>query len=76
MLVLSRQRDETVSIKVPGHDPIFVTVVDIRGDRVRIGFDAPRSIQINRIEVAKAANVGPDANPAEYESSIFEKRKA
>lgn len=38
MLVLSRQRDETIMIG----DDIEVTVVDIRGDKVRLGINAPR----------------------------------
>ena len=40
MLVLSRQRDETIMIG----DDIEITVVDIRGDKVRLGITAPTSI--------------------------------
>ena len=47
MLVLSRQRDETVMIA----DDIEVTVVDIRGDKVRLGITAPREIPVHRKEV-------------------------
>lgn len=47
MLVLSRQRDECVLIG----DNIRVIVVDIRGDKVRLGFDAPGDVQIHREEV-------------------------
>ncbi len=50
MLVLSRQRDETIMIG----DDIEITVVDIRGDKVRIGITAPRSIQVHRKEVYDA----------------------
>lgn len=50
MLVLSRQRDETIMIG----DDIEITVVDIRGDRVRLGIDAPRDIQVHRKEVYEA----------------------
>jgi len=50
MLVLSRQRDETIMIG----DEIEITVVDIRGDKVRIGITAPRSIQVHRKEVYDA----------------------
>ena len=47
MLVLSRQRDEAVLIG----DDIIVRVVDIRGDKVRLGFDAPKDVKIHREEV-------------------------
>ncbi|MBX3408689.1 MAG: carbon storage regulator CsrA [Phycisphaeraceae bacterium] len=47
MLVLSRQRDETIMIG----DDIEVTVVDIRGDKVRLGINAPTKIAVHRKEV-------------------------
>jgi carbon storage regulator len=47
MLVLSRQRDETIIIG----DNIEVTVVDIRGDKVRLGITAPKDISVHRKEV-------------------------
>ena len=50
MLVLSRQRDETIMIG----DDVEITVVDIRGDKVRIGINAPRHIQVHRKEVYDA----------------------
>jgi len=50
MLVLSRQRDETIMIG----DEIEITVVDIRGDKVRLGINAPRSVQVHRKEVYEA----------------------
>lgn len=50
MLVLSRQRDETIMIG----DDVEVTVVDIRGDKVRLGISAPREIQVHRKEVYDA----------------------
>ena len=50
MLVLSRQRDETIMIG----DDIEITVVDIRGDKVRLGINAPRSVQVHRKEVYEA----------------------
>src|SRR3569623_2294686 len=50
MLVLSRQRDETIMIG----DDIEVTVVDIRGDKVRLGITAPREISVHRKEVYAA----------------------
>jgi carbon storage regulator len=50
MLVLSRQRDEVLII---GED-IEVRVVDIRGDKVRLGITAPREIPVHRKEVKDA----------------------
>jgi len=50
MLVLSRQRDETIMIG----DEVEITVVDIRGDKVRLGINAPRTIQVHRKEVYEA----------------------
>lgn len=50
MLVLSRQRDETIMIG----DDIELTVVDIRGDKVRIGIKAPARVAVHRKEVYEA----------------------
>ena len=66
MLVLSRQRDETIMIG----DEIEVTVVDIRGDKVRIGINAPKSVSVHRKEVYEAIQrenrqAAAQANPQE-----------
>jgi carbon storage regulator len=50
MLVLSRQRDESIIIG----DNIVVTVVDIRGEKVRLGIQAPQEIPVHRREVYEA----------------------
>ena len=50
MLVLSRQRDQSIIIG----DNIVITVVDIRGDKVRLGIDAPTEIPVHRREVYEA----------------------
>lgn len=50
MLVLSRQRDESIIIG----DNVQVTVVDIRGDKVRLGIVAPPEISVHRKEVYEA----------------------
>ena len=50
MLVLSRQRDESIIIG----DNIVVTIVDIRGDKVRLGINAPIEIPVHRQEVYEA----------------------
>lgn len=44
MLVLSRQSDETIIIG----DNIRITIVEVRGDKVRIGIDAPRDVAVHR----------------------------
>ncbi len=50
MLVLSRQRDETIMIG----DDVQITVVDIRGEKVRLGITAPAHIAVHRKEVYEA----------------------
>ena len=50
MLVLSRQRDEAIIIG----DDIKITVVDIRGDKVRLGVEAPEEISVHRKEIYDA----------------------
>ena len=50
MLVLSRHRDESIMIG----DEIVVTIVDIRGDKVRLGINAPSSVPVHRQEVFDA----------------------
>ena len=50
MLVLSRHRDESIMIG----DNIVITVVDIRGDKVRLGIQAPTDVPVHREEVYEA----------------------
>jgi carbon storage regulator len=50
MLVLSRHRDESIMIG----DDVVITIVDIRGDKVRLGIDAPQDIPVHRREVYDA----------------------
>jgi len=50
MLVLSRKKDESIII----NDHIRVTVVEIRGDKVRLGIDAPKDVTVHRREVYEA----------------------
>jgi carbon storage regulator len=50
MLVLSRQRDESIMIG----DDVQITIVDIRGDKVRLGIVAPTEVPVHRKEVYDA----------------------
>ncbi|WP_437188142.1 carbon storage regulator CsrA [Planctomicrobium sp. SH668] len=50
MLVLSRKKNESIVID----DQIVVTVIEIRGDKVRLGIEAPRDVAIHRSEVYDA----------------------
>jgi carbon storage regulator len=62
MLVLSRKRNE--SIVIDGN--IVVTIVDIRGDKVRLGIEAPKEVPIHRSEVYEALKRGnAPAEPTE-----------
>ena len=46
MLVLSRQKDESIIIG----DDIEIIIVDVRGDKVRLGITAPKSVSVHRKE--------------------------
>ena len=50
MLVLSRKKNESIIV----NDNIVITVVDVRGDKVRIGIEAPRDVSVHRQEVLEA----------------------
>ncbi len=50
MLVLSRKKNESIVV----NDVIVITVVEIRGDKVRLGIEAPREVPIHRSEVFAA----------------------
>lgn len=58
MLVLSRQRDETIMIG----DDVEITIVDIRGDKVRLGITAPPHVAVHRKEVYEAIRREKQAN--------------
>ena len=47
MLVLARQKDQSIVIG----DDVVVTIVDIRGDKVRLGINAPREVSVHRKEI-------------------------
>lgn len=50
MLILSRKRNESIVI----NDDITIVVVEIRGDKVRLGIDCPKEIPVHRREVYDA----------------------
>ena len=59
MLVLSRKRDEQIVIA----ENIVITVVDIRGDKVRLGIEAPKSVPVHRKEVHEAIQREKEQRP-------------
>ena len=62
MLVLSRKNNESIVI----NDDIIITIVEIRGDKVRLGIVAPRDVPVHRQEVYEAIHgvKVPDVAPA------------
>lgn len=73
MLVLSRKKNESIII----NDDITIVVVEIRGDKVRLGIEAPKQIPVHRREVfdairrdraaqnvARGFNATPPENPS------------
>lgn len=67
MLVLSRKKDERIVI----NNDITIVVVEIRGDKVRLGVEAPKEVPVHRREVYDAISKGelldslPENRPAE-----------
>ncbi len=59
MLVLSRQKDESIMIG----DDVEIVIVDVRGDKVRLGINAPREISVHRKEIYEAIQREKAANP-------------
>lgn len=67
MLVLTRKLRESIVI----NGNITVTVVDVRGDRVQLGIDAPQDVSVHREEVSKkieseTKRLGPEHDPLKY----------
>lgn len=54
MLVLSRKKNESIVI----NDDITIVVVEIRGDKVRLGVEAPKEVPVHRREVYEAIKRG------------------
>jgi len=53
MLVISRKKDETISIG----DDITIVIIDVRGDKVRLGIDAPRHVTVHRGEIKERIDI-------------------
>lgn len=67
MLVLSRKKNESIVV----NDSIVITVVEIRGDKVRLGIEAPREVPIHRSEVYAAIHgAHPVADDAGEHSAV------
>ena len=60
MLVLSRRPNESIVI----NDKIVITVIEIRGDKVRLGIEAPRDVPVHRSEVYAAIQHAAEAESA------------
>jgi len=61
MLVLSRQKDESIMIG----DDVEIVIVDVRGNKVRLGINAPREIAVHRKEIYLAIQREKQQNGAE-----------
>lgn len=61
MLVLSRKKSERIVID----GNIVITVVDVRGDKVRLGIEAPREVPIHRSEVLAAIRTEQESEEPE-----------
>lgn len=65
MLIVSRQRDQKVIVETSPGVTVSVQIIDIRGDKVRVGIEAPKSMRVDREEVyaRRAAELAgpPDA---------------
>ena len=60
MLVLTRRVDESIMIG----DDVVVTVLEVRGEQVRLGVRAPREVAVHREEVFTAVHAPEAAEPA------------
>lgn len=59
MLVVSRKKNESIII----NNDIHIVVVEIRGDKVRLGIEAPKDVPVHRKEVYDAIKRANDAAP-------------
>jgi carbon storage regulator len=54
MLCLQRREDETVVLGLPDGREIRVMVTEIRGEKVKLGFEAPKDVTVHRQEISDA----------------------
>jgi carbon storage regulator len=71
MLVLTRKSQEVVVVGGPdGLDPVLtVTVLEIRGEKVRLGFEAPADVRVHRLEVWERIRAGSQPDNSAGESA-------
>jgi carbon storage regulator len=65
MLVLSREKDESIMIG----DDVEITIVDVRGNKVRLGINAPREVSVHRKEIYLAIQKEKQENAAKDEAA-------
>ena len=63
MLVLSRKKNEAIII----NDDVTIVIVEIRGDKVRLGIEAPKEVSVHRKEVFDAIKRYESTNQAPHE---------
>jgi carbon storage regulator len=66
MLVLSRKLNESIVIN---NGEIVITLVEVRGEKVRLGVEAPRHISVHRQEVWNAIQSASQASPASHNAT-------
>lgn len=66
MLVLSRKAGESIMVG----DDIVIRVIEVRGDVVRVGVDAPRSVAVHREEVRRELEAANRAAASPSESAV------
>lgn len=69
MLILSRKRDEKIFI---GDQIVTITVLDIRGDKVRLGIEAPEDIPVHRQEVYEAIQRAGAEQPPKVAEAVVD----
>ena len=75
MLVLTRKKDQTIVV----NDNIEITILDVQGDQVRIGINAPRSVSIYRkeifVEIQEENKKAANANNVAALGNLLENKK-
>jgi carbon storage regulator len=67
MLVLSRKKNESIVI----NDNVTIVVVEVRGDKVRLGIEAPKDVSVHRKEVYDAIRQHEQESKATTESEFI-----